>query len=277
MKIGNLEVYGIIYKITNIVNGKVYIGQTTNERGFNGRYNSKGVGIERVYNHYLGRKLKGWDFNDHLLKSIEKYGLDNFKVCEVFDTAFSQEELNIKEIVYIKLYKSRDDRFGYNKADGGDNGNGISGKEHFRTKPIYCITTNKMFDTLREAGKFYNIHPNMITMNLNGAINRIVIDGVNTIWRYYDDYLNMTEKEIEELKYRATDEYHHKRLRETHKNEERFKKVVCLTTGEIFNSCKEAIEKYDAKNLSKCLTGKIKHCGCHPITGEKLEWEYYKK
>nr|DAX85667.1 MAG TPA: intron associated endonuclease [Caudoviricetes sp.] len=28
MKVGNLEVYGIIYKITNKVNGKVYIGQT---------------------------------------------------------------------------------------------------------------------------------------------------------------------------------------------------------------------------------------------------------
>ena len=30
MIINNLEVYGIIYKVTNSVNGKVYIGQTTN-------------------------------------------------------------------------------------------------------------------------------------------------------------------------------------------------------------------------------------------------------
>lgn len=30
MKIGNIEVYGVIYKITNTINNKVYIGQTIN-------------------------------------------------------------------------------------------------------------------------------------------------------------------------------------------------------------------------------------------------------
>lgn len=46
MKIGSLEVYGIIYKITNKVNNRVYIGQTTKD--FNKRYNRKGIGVERV-------------------------------------------------------------------------------------------------------------------------------------------------------------------------------------------------------------------------------------
>ena len=40
VKIGNLEVHGIIYKIENLVNHKVYIGQTT--QGFNKRYNYSG-------------------------------------------------------------------------------------------------------------------------------------------------------------------------------------------------------------------------------------------
>ena len=51
MKIGNLEVYGIIYKIENLVNGKVYIGQTI--QGFDKRYSENGINsVEKVYNHH---------------------------------------------------------------------------------------------------------------------------------------------------------------------------------------------------------------------------------
>ena len=106
MKIGNLEVYGVIYKITNKVNGKVYVGQTT--MGFNKRYDN----------------TNWWEktHNEHLKSSVEKYGVENFKVNKTFDFAFSKEELDIKEISYIIMYKSNDREFGYNKKDGGANG-----------------------------------------------------------------------------------------------------------------------------------------------------------
>ena len=55
-------------------------------------------------------------------------------------------------------------------------------------------------------------------------------------------------------------------------------KVICLTTGEIFNSIKEASIKYNIKshgNLSLCCKGKRNHCGKHQITKEKLKWMYY--
>lgn len=55
----------------------------------------------------------------------------------------------------------------------------------------------------------------------------------------------------------------------------RYKKVICITTKEIFNSLKEAQDKYGLKDISRCCKGKTHYCGIHPITGEKLKWIYY--
>lgn len=54
------------------------------------------------------------------------------------------------------------------------------------------------------------------------------------------------------------------------------RKVKCITTGEIFNSMKEACEKYNINNsgMTKCCKGKCKYAGKHPITKEKLVWQY---
>lgn len=57
------------------------------------------------------------------------------------------------------------------------------------------------------------------------------------------------------------------------------KKVVCLTTSEVFSSQTEASKKYkcNTSTISSCCIGRInyKSAGKHPITGEKLKWMYY--
>lgn len=113
------EYYGIIYKIENLLTHEVYIGQTTELQGFNGRYRSKGVGIERVYNYHNSRRNSGVYYNHHLLKSIEKYGFDMFVVDEIFDIALTFDELNDKEAFYVKQFDSYYN--GYNQTFGGDN------------------------------------------------------------------------------------------------------------------------------------------------------------
>lgn len=120
MKIGNLEVYGIIYKIENLINQKVYVGQTIN--GFDKRYCYKGEGIERVYKFYKSEQKQGKYLNGHLLNSIEKYGLDKFKVYKTFDIAFSKEELDSKEKAWISIYNATNPKHGYNNELGGSNG-----------------------------------------------------------------------------------------------------------------------------------------------------------
>ena len=128
-----MKIYGIIYKIENLVNGKVYIGQTT--RKFNERY--YGHGIEGVYKYYQFRKEDNSGYNDHLYKAINKYGFNNFKVIEQFDVAFSKTELDIKERTYIKLYNSTNRKYGYNYKDGGSYG------KHSKESKIKMSIANK--------------------------------------------------------------------------------------------------------------------------------------
>lgn len=121
MIINGKEVYGIVYKITNKITNQSYIGQTKNKRGFKGRYYMSGKTNEERLLHYLRRmKELGEHYNQHLLNSIEKYGIENFEVIDVLDTACDKDELNSKEIYYIKKYDSY--KNGFNKTPGGECG-----------------------------------------------------------------------------------------------------------------------------------------------------------
>lgn len=176
MIVGNIEVYGIIYKITNKVNKKVYIGQTVNRHGFNGRYNERGVGIERVYNHHKRNRDYGGSYNAYLISSVEKYGVENFEVCEIFDVSFSEDELNVKEEVYIKLYKATDRNYGYNFKEGGSNSKCSSDAKSKEGVEIVCLNDGKVFQSKKEAGEYYNI----TVQYINKAMNK----------KFYSDYRN---------------------------------------------------------------------------------------
>ena len=117
LKFGNLEVFGIIYGIENKINGKWYIGQTTQYYGFKNRYG--GSDIEAVYKYHKYGKEKGKDrFNQHLFYSIEKYGFEAFAIHPVIDYAFSKEELDMREKSWILIKNSFHN--GYNRNEGGD-------------------------------------------------------------------------------------------------------------------------------------------------------------
>ena len=148
--------FGIIYKIENKITREIYIGQTTHKRGFNGRYDFKGNGIERVYKKLLGNEKRGESHNQHLRRSIKKFGFDAFEVVEVFDTAETLEELNEKESYYICLFDSY--KNGYNQSFGGDSVSGYErpkGKECKNSKRVCQIGLDgnliKIWDSATEA------------------------------------------------------------------------------------------------------------------------------
>lgn len=92
-----------VYKITNKLNGKMYIGQTKNVKT---RWRSNGI-------HYAG--------SPHIYNAILKYGWDNF-IKEVMYDNLTSEEADIIEIDCIKYYNTRDRNIGYNIASGGNSG-----------------------------------------------------------------------------------------------------------------------------------------------------------
>jgi group I intron endonuclease len=85
-----------IYKTTNLINGKIYIGQTHYDKP-----------------NYFGSGVL-------ILEAIKKHGVENF-IKEYIDESDSQENLDEKEIFWIKTLNAQDRKIGYNIADGGWN------------------------------------------------------------------------------------------------------------------------------------------------------------
>lgn len=128
----------IVYKHTNIVNGKVYIGITRNNielrAGKNGHRYKKNVLFSRA---------------------IEKYGWDKFRhdvVCENLTLA----EASAMEQKLIEEYHSNDSKYGYNLSSGGEGGNTgctISDEWRKRRSEWYSGKNNPCY------GKFGASHP----------------------------------------------------------------------------------------------------------------------
>ena len=168
----------IIYKITNIKNNKVYIGQTT------------GTLENRVKRHFYDANRN----NTKFCRAIRKYGKDSF-ISEIIDYADTKEELDEKEIYWIKYYNSSVD--GYNTTLGGEDAFtyrnktkeemdsikkliSISklGSKNPHSRAVKCknMETNEefFFDTVIECVRFFGVEEtnhSFVTSRCNRKIN----------------------------------------------------------------------------------------------------------
>lgn len=113
-----------IYKITNTLNGKIYIGKDTTS---DPKYYGSGLLIRR---------------------SIDKYGIDNF-TKEIIDITEDYNELSNKEIYWIKHFNSTNPEIGYNISEGGDGGNTLS------NHPDLDVIKEKISKNNPKTGKTY--------------------------------------------------------------------------------------------------------------------------
>lgn len=91
-----------VYMHKNIINGKIYIGQTNN---IEKRWEYNGV-------HY--------HYSSYFYNALIKYGWDNFEHI-ILKSNLTEEEANYWEDYYIKYYDALNRNKGYNLKTGGDN------------------------------------------------------------------------------------------------------------------------------------------------------------
>lgn len=124
-----------VYKYTNLINGKIYIGQTVDSLEYRAGCNG-----------YKYRKCP------YFYSAIKKYGWENF-VVEILQDNLTHEQANELEIKYIKQFNSQDAKVGYNISDGGNTNSVLR-------KKLYQYSLNgeyiKEWESLSEARRFYN-------------------------------------------------------------------------------------------------------------------------
>ena len=116
-----------IYKITNIIDNKIYIGSSTK--------------LHKRYYYHLNLLRNNKHYNIHLQYAFNKYNEKSF----IFDIVeYCEENVLIeKEEFYIKYYNTLDDNYGYNINPNGDRPPSWVGKKHKNETKIKISQSNK--------------------------------------------------------------------------------------------------------------------------------------
>lgn len=175
--------------------------------------------------------------NNHLQSAWNLYGKKAFEFCVLQECKI--DELNDLEKHYIEEYNATDDKYGYCLKDGG--------KEN-----VHLSEETK--EKIRIACRGRKLRPDLIE-----NLRRI----------------NTGRPLTEEHKRKIGDANRGRKNPHLGYNN---KKIRCINTGDVFNSIQEASLwcglKKDSSHLGECAKGKVKYAGRHPITNEKLSWEY---
>jgi group I intron endonuclease len=110
--------YRYVYKTTNLINGKIYVGQhSTNKEFKKDKYIGNGIDNQNKS-----------EYTDNVFcKAVRKYKYENFK-CEILEYCQTKKELDIREVFWIKELNSLLPN-GYNMVARA--GGGYISKEHY--------------------------------------------------------------------------------------------------------------------------------------------------
>lgn len=265
-----------VYEITNLVNGKKYIGKRSCKCPIeNDRYMGSGYALKKAFDKY----------------GKEKFSKTILAICDTSDDAY------LVESQYITLTNAVSSSDYYNIAGGGK-GTGVGknsanyGRKHSEltkikmskaskgrklskaqklkisersSKKIILLNTKEVFNSILSASIKYKLDYSSISKNCNNkSYYSGVINGEPLVWMDYNEYLNSSSYEIDRRIQKGNEGYNKI-------------KIILLNNGEIFDSILDASIKYniDNRSISRCCIGKFAYAGL--IDGEPAVWVFYDK
>ena len=195
----------------------------------------KYIGVTSLKPEIRWRSGQGYKNQSAFFDDIVKYGWDNIE-HEVLFSGLTKAEGYKKEKELIRLHNTTSPDKGYNSHGKG----------------VYCIELNMVFNNITEASQETGASISGISLCVQGK-NK-------TAGNYH--WCHATEKDTKGFLEEETKE-------EKEKYKALKKRVLCLETGQIFNSSQDAARQLsiDGSGIRKCCRGVNKTCGGY-------HWEY---
>lgn len=231
---------GLIYKVTNLINGKIYIGLTSGQ-------------LKRRRNqHYYKTNSDTKESRSDFHNALKNFKEQDF-YWEVIEDNIPVENLPTREKYWINYYNSY--KNGYNMNSGGANGDNFRNWRENNSKEIVSLYARlgnqKMKEKLKQNPELEQ------KRKRNAKIGSI---------KYYNQHKEEVKQRSYEtyLKHKETA---NKNLIEA--NKKRSKKILCIETGIIYESASEAARQNNLSqgNISSVCRGERKTTG-------KMHWKY---
>ena len=242
-----------VYMIRNTINDKLYIG--------------KSVNVKKRFQEHRHELRLGRHHNVYLQNAWDKYGEGAFEFLLLEEC--DRDSLNDLEIATIAKFSKSNEL--YNMTDGGE---GMLGrkmseqtKELIRQRTshkVVLLNTKQVFQSMTQAAEAHGITIGAILLACSGKVKSAGrVNGEALAWAKYDEYLTMSESDIEGRISSAQNGLKYD-----------IKEVVLLNTKERFDAAADASEAYAVciTNIAACCRHEKRYAGTH--NGSNLVWRY---
>lgn len=165
----------------------VHINKTNGKRYY-------GITCQKIETRWRGGKGYCYKGKTYFSNAIKKYGWDGFEHI-IIACNLTEDEAKWLEVEMIAVHNTTNPKFGYNMTIGGDSANGLKGETHpnygkhlseetrakisesrkdkygknaSNIKPVICITTKRVFYTIKDAANYYSLDNSTIAKCCRG-------------------------------------------------------------------------------------------------------------